>query len=309
MTGRRTKPAGFTLVELMVVILIIALLIAILLPALARARAYARMMACASNMRQFGIMVTDYAIEQDDKMAPVDRNIWHYYAPYLGESNKDNSGGEVFRCPVDPYKIDAAGSAALPGPAIGEAYSYAPNYAASVYKDRVELHASNDMNTPYTYYDTGRLRRLGGTAPNTIMFIESWGECVGDLDEFAAGETINIGFDEGLVNRIMLAVEDIAGLISPNDWHVRPAIQDYDGNTALSVNPLTRRCEKGYGNNNTLTHHWLLTMVEANEVYDSAFHVGKVNVLAADGSVAQRNVLNLGKSNVSTDSRWTRMRD
>ena len=47
MTGRRTKPGGFTLVELMVVILIIALLIAILLPALARARVRA-----AGGLRQ-----------------------------------------------------------------------------------------------------------------------------------------------------------------------------------------------------------------------------------------------------------------
>jgi general secretion pathway protein G len=63
--------AGFTLLELLVVIGIIAVLIGILLPALARARESARTTQCLSNLRQLATAATIYVGENRGSYPPA----------------------------------------------------------------------------------------------------------------------------------------------------------------------------------------------------------------------------------------------
>jgi prepilin-type N-terminal cleavage/methylation domain-containing protein/prepilin-type processing-associated H-X9-DG protein len=66
------RKAGFTLVELLVVIGIIALLISVLLPALNSARQQAQAVQCMSNMRQLGLAFSNYVNDNKGWMPSTD---------------------------------------------------------------------------------------------------------------------------------------------------------------------------------------------------------------------------------------------
>jgi prepilin-type N-terminal cleavage/methylation domain-containing protein len=95
---RTSRKAGFTIVELMIVVAIIGLLAAIAIPSFIRTRATSQMTSCINNLRQIDGAKQRWAMENGKTGA--DSPLVGDIGPYLGRSG-DVTGKGIY-CPIDP---------------------------------------------------------------------------------------------------------------------------------------------------------------------------------------------------------------
>lgn len=114
--------AGFTLVEVLVVLAIIALLAMVAFPALSRSLEKSRTAKCLGNLKQLGLATLAYAADNNQALPPAiiefsqgGMRMWyHQIRPYLGETNMslsqtaspqypDGINLDCFYCPSVPY--------------------------------------------------------------------------------------------------------------------------------------------------------------------------------------------------------------
>jgi prepilin-type N-terminal cleavage/methylation domain-containing protein len=94
--------SAFSLIELLVVIAIIAVLAALLLSSLKLVRSAARQITCGSNLRQLGMAIQAYAIDQEGFVPPTKMQLsgngafwFEFLGPYL--LDQDGDGLRVLR--------------------------------------------------------------------------------------------------------------------------------------------------------------------------------------------------------------------
>ncbi len=204
---------AFSLVELLVVISIVAVLVSMTLPVLVKARVEARRAVCMSNLRQQGIALTTYCMNQRDGSWPVVGGVWAEWliaiAPYVGWPGKPALDPQerpskyikVFRCPE---------YSSFPAISVSQGDSYGRNMTIMA-GDMTRFTGRNNSPASFTAWSAEwAKRRTYYTVQNSpsriylhsdlhLYEVEGWGPVTSIAASRAHFGRANLGFIDGHV--------------------------------------------------------------------------------------------------------------
>jgi prepilin-type processing-associated H-X9-DG protein len=173
----------FTIVELLVVITIISILAALLLPALGKARNVAKGSVCLSNLKQIGLVIYGYAVDNSEciyKRAsyPGGTGTQAEWVPGQVATDADNfkvkTSSSVLTCPADKRNMKIKSTDPYPGTesVSNQIYKYMPG-AWSYEYTFINFSYIQSRNT-FLVRTHRRLSQI--SSPTTTMFFtEGWG--------------------------------------------------------------------------------------------------------------------------------------
>lgn len=293
MTDRPQATKGFTVVELLVVILIIAMLIAILLPALARAREAARTVSCANNERNLGLGIFQYAERYGGMMPTAYYNLWNRLALYVGEGTDDEMGNDIFRCGSDQFLIVQG----------NWAERNQCSYGANADETGVTLASADEAGWRVEVPPGSGNYRGAQYSPFTAWYKEATDQCTVKLNSVATDtvllaecwrdQTVNSLF-LNLPDLTMCSTDDIPDIPTPADGKERNSLllEQY---TATAGGAVTLHCAECADIDQPGVFNFMIDVAALGShtrphSLEDCYHMGRMNVLYADGHVEAKRV-------------------
>ncbi len=228
---RPNRAAGFTLVELLVVLAIVAILIGLLLPAVQMVREAAARAACLNNLKQVGLALHNFQ-DTHDTLPPGDWFFPNAMNMSQGMATPDNAYGSAF-FHLLPFLEQGDLYKSSYGPAPGWAGNH---YLASALENRpVKVYVcpsdpSNDALTAGralgSYVTNMRalpswgVTRIPGSFPdgtgNTVLVAEHFGRCRQAVPPYGPTETLWTGAASSFADRNLPQVRPLwASTVNP----------------------------------------------------------------------------------------------